>query len=171
MDLNDYRGRLLNEVVTGASMLGSKLGPILFSTPPSRGRDDAAIAALLDALPDSVAPAFDFRNETWGAPVVDELIAARGGTRVFSEWEGKVPDALPGGRIAYVRLRSERYAAPARKEWLELLTSEAADRDVYVFAKHEGIPTEDEFGGIGLARWLNDRRKSGRTPAVGEPAR
>jgi hypothetical protein len=34
------------------------------------------------------------------------------------------------------------------------LLHEAGRRDVFVFAKHEGIPVEDSHGGIGLACWL-----------------
>ena len=51
-------------------------------------------------------------------------------------------------------MRSERYSEAARSGWLELLRTTAAERDVFAFTKHEGIPAGDPFGGIGLAQWL-----------------
>ena len=63
-------------------------------------------------------------------------------------------DRLPEGPLAYVRLRAESYSPEARDAWRELLEREAADRPVFAFTKHEGVPAGDPFAGVGLAEWL-----------------
>lgn len=140
--------------VGSVSELGDKLGVILWQYPPHRKRDDDDLEGLLKLLRGGPGFALEFRNETWDDPSVREAIADAGGTVCISETEGRVPDALPPGDIAYVRLRAERYAEDARAGWLSLLQREAAGRDVFAFTKHEGIPAGDPYGGIGMAQWL-----------------
>lgn len=140
--------------VASVKELDGKLGVILWQYPPHRKRSDEDLAGFLALMADSPRFALEFRNETWDDPEVRERIAAGGGTVCISETEGKVPDSLPPGKIAYVRLRAERYEDAARAGWLELLQREAADRDVFAFTKHEGIPAGDPYGGIGMAQWL-----------------
>jgi uncharacterized protein YecE (DUF72 family) len=136
------------------SSLGPRLGVVLFQFPPYRYRDDAQLATLLDALPAGPGYAFEFRHESWEEPVVAAAVAAAGGTLCVSNTDGSVPGRLPPGPVGYVRLRAERYTEEARAGWLRLLQAEAETRNVYAFAKHEGIPVRDPYGGIGLARWL-----------------
>jgi uncharacterized protein YecE (DUF72 family) len=134
--------------------LGDKLGAVLFQPHPRRKRDDDDLAGFLAAATGGPPFAIDFRDDSWDDESVRSSVADSGGTVCYVEWDGKVPDALPPGPIAYARLRSERYEPSAREGWKELLEGEARDRDVYVFTKHEGIPTADPFGGIGLSCWL-----------------
>ena len=151
----DAEGRsFLDSFLRSVGTLGPRLGVVLFQFPPYRHHDTDAFRALLDALPAGANYAFEFRHESWDSDAVRGPIAERGGTVCLSETQGATPPALPPGPFAYVRLRSDRYSEDARARWLDLLTSEARERDVFVFAKHEGIPAGDPFGGIGLAQWL-----------------
>ena len=134
--------------------LGPRLGATLFQFPPYRRRDDDALNALLAALPEGLRAAFEFRHESWEDDYVAKTIAEAGGTICISNTNGEVPESLPPGPLAYVRLRTERYSPEARAGWLDLLKRESAERDVFAFAKHEGIPTGDEYGGVGLAQWM-----------------
>jgi uncharacterized protein YecE (DUF72 family) len=145
---------LLDTFVKGAAVLGPQLGVILFQFPPYRHRDDAQLESLIDALPAGVRVAFEFRHESWESPEVAAHIADRGGTVCISETKGEVPTALPAGPHAYIRLRTDRYSEEKRSAWLSLLQAEASARDVFCFAKHEGIPAGDPLGGVGLAGWL-----------------
>lgn len=144
--------------VRSLSNLGDKLGVVLWQFPPYRARDDDALAGLTGALPPGLPCAFEFRNDSWRG--VEDTLARAGHAVCVSETGGRVPDALPPGPRAYVRLRAERYGARERDGWLELLTSEARARDVYVFAKHEGIPAGDPYGGVGLAAWLHEQTRA-----------
>jgi uncharacterized protein YecE (DUF72 family) len=153
---DEARTELLKAFFDHAGRLDSKLGVVLLQFPPHRVRDDDALDALMTALPAERRYAFEFRNDTWEDDEVRRKIADAGGTVCLSNTDGTTPAALPPGDLAYVRLRTEEYSDEQRAAWKELLISEGARRDVFAFAKHEGIPAGNPFGGVGLARWLSD---------------
>jgi uncharacterized protein YecE (DUF72 family) len=161
----------LNAFLRSVSQLGDKLGALLIQFPPYRHRDDESLLSFLQALPESLPFACEFRHDSWDHEDVRQAIAGAGGTVCLSETEGKVPEQLPSGPLAYVRLRSERYSPEARTGWRDLLASESTHRDVYAFAKHEGIPTSDPYGGVGLAVWLTSSFCNERPLASSEPQR
>jgi uncharacterized protein YecE (DUF72 family) len=147
--------RFLNEFLRSISPLKDRLGVLLFQFPPHRERDDASFEQLLAVLPRSRRYAFEFRHASWDSPEVAELVASSGSTICLAETVGEVPDSLPPGPLAYVRLRFEAYNEGARSAWKELLVKEARQREVFAFTKHEGVPAGDPFSGIGLAEWLS----------------
>ena len=162
----DSEGRsFLDTFLKSASTLGPRLGAVLFQFPPYRHRDDAALNSLLAALPPGTPYAFEFRHESWTDPAIGAAIAAVGGTLCISDTQGVVPASLPPGPIGYVRLRTERYDDQTREQWWRLLSAESAQRHVYAFAKHEGIPPGDPYGGVGLASWMAEQQRAeGRVP-------
>jgi uncharacterized protein YecE (DUF72 family) len=133
--------------------LGHRLGALLIQFPPTRTRDDRALERALDAIPEGIPYAVEFRHESWSDPQVTERVARRG-TVCLAETAGKVPTELPPGPLAYVRLRAERYGDAQREGWRTLIAREAESRPVLVFAKHEGVPAADSHCGVGLAEWL-----------------
>jgi uncharacterized protein YecE (DUF72 family) len=167
---DDARRDRLTTFLEQVSWLGAKRGPILFQLPPYRKLDLPALRALLARLPDGALPAFEFRDPSWDQHEVVATIADAGGTICYSDVGAAVPDGLPAGPCAYVRLRAERYPRDKRAAWRKLLEREAAGRDVYVFTKHEGVAVEDSSGGVGLALWL-ERYARAQPIRAGEPAR
>jgi uncharacterized protein YecE (DUF72 family) len=154
---DERRTTFLREFVDGVSRLGPKLGAILFQAHPRRKRADEDLQGLLDALPDHAPPfAFDLGDDSWDSDEVRTLIGEEGNTVCLSERDGKVPETLPPGPIAYVRMRAPDYSPAARRGWLELLQHEAQSRDVFVFSKHEGTAADDPAGGVGLSVWLRE---------------
>ena len=151
---DDAREEYFTKFFDSVRPLGERLGAVLMQYPPTRKRDDDALKELLAYLPDHHRYAFEFCHESWDSDDVRKVIAESGGTVCFSDTSGHVPEALPPGPIGYVRLRTERYTEKQRAGWLEMLQREAESRDVFAFAKHEGIPTADEYGGVGLAKWM-----------------
>jgi uncharacterized protein YecE (DUF72 family) len=163
------------KVIGNAEFLGSflktlqpltpHLGAILFQFPPHRQRDDVALDRLLENRPAHIPYAFEFRHESWDCPELAARIAAAGATVCVAETSGALPQALPAGPIAYIRLRSERYKRAVRSAWRRALAEEGGRRDTYAFTKHEGLPSDDPYGGVGLATWLSARgaRRSRRT--------
>lgn len=149
----EQRG-FLDTFLRSVSLLGPRLGAVLFQFPPYRRRDDEAFERLLTSLPAGIRCAFEFRHDSWIAPEVTERIAAASGTVCVSDKEGNAPTELPPGPFGYVRLRADRYSPEARTAWRDLVVAESESRPVFVFAKHEDIPADDPFGGLGLATWL-----------------
>jgi uncharacterized protein YecE (DUF72 family) len=161
----DFLGRFLESL----EPLDDRLACVLFQFPSFLERDDAALGSLLAALPAELRFACEFRHPSWEEAAVSERIAEWGGTICFAEMEGTVPERLPPGPIAYVRMKATRYTEEARAGWLDLLWREAETRDVYAFAKHEDVAAGDPFAGVGLAQWLAERSRGGgaRLPEIG----
>ena len=139
--------------------LDAKLGVVLFQLPPYRKKDTEGLRALLELVPEGRI-AFEFRDTSWNDPDVSRAIEERGGTLCLADTSGEAPAALPSGRIAYLRLRHERYTDEQRRAWREILTREGESRDVYSFAKHEGVPAGDPYTGVGFAVWLREQTAS-----------
>ena len=159
-----YRKQLAPDAATEAfardfaaslAPLGDKLGCLLVQIPEFAERDDAALAALLDLLPGGRPFACEFLHQSWWSTEVVDGLAERGGTVCVREEEGAALPVLPPGRLAYVRLKGEHYSDGARDALRELFEGEGADRDVYVFARHKDVPSDDPHTGLGLARWLS----------------
>lgn len=160
LDPSADAGDLLARFLASLAPLGERLGCMLLQFPPFVERDDGALGSLLGALPAGLPFACEFHHPSWEEPSVWESVAGKGGTICLLETQGAVPDGLPPGPIAYVRMKGARYDEPARTAWLDLLRREAEGRDVYAFAKHEGVPAGDPLTGVGLAEWLAARSSS-----------
>ena len=89
----------LDEFLTGARMLGKKLGPILVQLPPSLAFDPALAAPFFTLLRDRHASAIvcEPRHPSWFADDADALLKANGIARVAAD-PAVVPAAgEPGG--------------------------------------------------------------------------
>ena len=144
---------LLTDFVSNMGALGPHLSAIFFQFPLKRDGNEEAFEKFLANLSSPVPIAFDLKHQSWHTPEVTDQNAQAGGTDCLSDREGKAPKSLPPGPIGYVRLRGGTYSATERKRWKELLDADAAERDVYVFVKHDEGPGDD-FTGVGLASWL-----------------
>ena len=142
------------EFTESLAPLGEKLGCVLLQVPEFIERDEAAFAGLVELMPPRLPFACELQHESWRGDEVAAALAERGGTVCLREEEGQVPELLPPGRVAYVRLKADRYDDRARDGLRELFEREGAARDVYVFARHKGVPSDDAHTGIGLASWL-----------------
>lgn len=137
-----------------AALVGERLGPILFQTPPTLKRDDDRLAAFLAALPSAQRFALEVRHDSWYVPEVYELLRTRGVALVHDDGEGHAPSPLDTvgatAGFAYLRLRSETpYDEEALGRWAGVVSSElAAGRDVYAYFRHD----DDGEMGLGAIR-------------------
>jgi uncharacterized protein YecE (DUF72 family) len=161
---NDDAKSFMAAYFSSLEALGDRRGPILFQFPPYRRRDDDAFETLFKELPDNIQLAFEFRDDSWQVPEIGALIATRGALCI-ADTTGDPPEELPAGPIAYVRLRAERYSDAQRDRWVELLSKEADNRDVFAFTKHEGTPADDPYAGLGFARWFAAQVSTEQDPA------
>lgn len=134
-----------------ARLVGDRLGPILFQTPPTLKRDDDTLAAFVAALPSGQRCALEVRHASWYVPEAYELLAARGVALVHDDGEGHAPSPLgtigATAPFAYLRLRSEvPYDEDALRHWAGVVGEQLrAGRDAYVYLRH------DEDGAMGVA--------------------
>jgi uncharacterized protein YecE (DUF72 family) len=117
--------------------LGAKRGPVLFQLPPFLKKDLTRLSEFLKTLPDGHRAAFEFRNDTWFADDVYELLRQSGASLCLSEREDNAPPPLvetaPWG---YVRLRLENYSDDDLKAWAERLAA-TGWREIFVYFMHE----------------------------------
>lgn len=118
-----------------------RLGPVLIQTPPNLPLDLAKLSAFLDAAPDDLRLAFEFRNKSWFVDKVYALLEKKRAALCLAESEKLVVPQRLTADWAYFRLRKDDYTADERAEIAakaeELL---GTGRDVFVFFKHEESP-------------------------------
>ena len=134
-----------------AALVGDRLGPILFQTPPTLKRDDDVLAGFVASLPAEHRCALEVRHSSWYDPGVYELLATRGVALVHDDGEGHAPSPLETigatAPFAYLRLRYETpYDDEAIRRWAGVIGDQVrVGRDVYAYLRH------DEDGEMGLA--------------------
>jgi uncharacterized protein YecE (DUF72 family) len=118
---------LLWERATG---LGDRLGPVLFQLPPRFRADPDRLEALLRTLPRRMRPAFEFRDDSWYADEVFDLLDTAGAALVWPHRPG-TRRALPvvGGWI-YVRFHQGTRTGPGyRRDTLRRWAERIGDAD------------------------------------------
>ncbi len=138
-----------------ARLLGPRLGPVLFQTPPWVKRDDDRLAMFLAALPRDVRCVLEVRDASWYVNEVYDLLRTANVALVHAEGE-KAPSPIDTlgttAEFAYARLRNrEGYDDAAVGAWAarlrELL---AAGKDVYAYFRHD----EDGSNALSAERLL-----------------
>ena len=137
----------VRQFIDTASILGSKLGVLLFQLPPYLKKDVALFDAFLDPFPPGVCAAFEFRHASW----LDEEIYARLRARnlalcvAYSE-KLSTPVEITAD-YGYFRLRDQGYTPGDIERWAEVIQERAGHcRDVYVYFKHEESGKGPECG-------------------------
>jgi uncharacterized protein YecE (DUF72 family) len=122
------------------SLLGHKVGPILFQLPPAFAADEGRLGAFLTLLPERRRYSFEFRHPSWYAPNILRMLADRNIALCISDHH----DApAPWERTAdYVYLRGHgpsgryegRYSRATLAVWSQsILSWQRAHCDVYVY--------------------------------------
>ena len=125
-----------------ARLLGKRLGPVLFQTPPWVKRDDERLAMFLAALPRDLRCVLEVRDPSWYAPVVYDLLRTANVPLVHAEGE-KSPSPVETlgdtADFAYARLRNTSgYTDDAVDAWAERLRVLLdAGKDVYAYFRHD----------------------------------
>jgi uncharacterized protein YecE (DUF72 family) len=124
-------------LLRGVSVLGDRLGVLLFQLPPNLKCDLERFDAFLELLPEGTPAAFEFRHASWlDEPVFDRLRArqfALVGVDAEDSPEATLLDTAPFG---YLRLRRPDYDSAALTDWA-LRIAESGWERAFVFFKHE----------------------------------
>jgi uncharacterized protein YecE (DUF72 family) len=115
------------------SLLGDKLGPILFQLPPRWHYDEARLAAFLKALSTEFRYVFEFRDRSWLNPRTYELLSRYHAGFCIYELDGFLaPEEITADHI-YVRLHGPggayegNYDAKTLSAWAARLSAWAQD--------------------------------------------
>ena len=123
-----------------AQLLGGQLGPVLFQLPPNWNANPDRLRAFLDALPPGPRYTFEFRDDSWFAPEILELLEANGAAFCVYELGEQASPVAVTADFAYVRLHGPEagyagdYGDEALQAWADRLRDwQQRGLDTYLF--------------------------------------
>jgi len=123
------------------SVLGQKLGPVLFQFPKSFRADRPALKYFLGLIPD-IPCAFEFRSLSWLGSEILDLLRERGCSLCIADTdENPAIEIISTAPWGYLRLRRPDYTDADLSQWLKRILSQKWEK-AFVFFKHE----EDAIG-------------------------
>ena len=130
-----------------ASLLGERLGVVLFQLPPNSKKDAERLQNFLSLLPGDRRAAFEFRHESWFDDEALDLLRARNCALVVSDTDEKpLNEIINTATWGYLRLRRMNYEKNDLVAWMNRVQNQKWS-DAFVFFKHE-----DEGVGPRLAK-------------------
>ncbi len=136
---------VLSYMLQNSTVLGPRLGPMLFQLPPDMPKDTARLVDFLAQLPPKWPAAFEFRHKTWFDDEVYEALRDRGVALVVTDADDESQAIVSTASYGYLRLRREEYNDEKLRDWAKRI-GEQSWESAYVFFKHE-----DEGAGPRLA--------------------
>ena len=139
----------LQYLLQNISLLGDKLGPVLFQLPPNMQKDLDRLRTFLDFLPHGRRFAFEFRHSSWfDEDVVDALRAKDAALTIIDQDDFATPP-IASASWGYVRLHRLDYNEKELVDWAARV-KEQSWSETYVYFKHDegigsGPPAVDEF--------------------------
>ena len=130
-----------------ASILGPKLGALLFQLPPNLKKDVALLDAFLDTFPPRVCAAFEFRHASWLDDEVYARLRARNLALCIADSEKLSTPIEMTADYAYFRLRDEGYTSDDIARWADVIREKTSGcSEIFVYFKHEESGKGPEFG-------------------------
>ena len=134
----------VGEFLSRARRLGEALGPLLYQLPPRWGLDRARIEDFVALLPRDLVHVFEFREKSWLAPEVLELLDQRGMSFCAHDMIGGATERWAAGPIAYVRFHGAggkyhgRYGDETLAGWTDWIVDQArGGRDVWCYFNND----------------------------------
>ncbi|HEV7766732.1 MAG TPA: DUF72 domain-containing protein [Thermoanaerobaculia bacterium] len=122
-----------------ASLLGPKLGPLLFQLPPYFRKETEKLRDFLAQIPHGWRVALEVRHDSWLDEDVYSLLRAHDVPLVLSDTDEVVDPGTLLVKTAswgYLRLRRTEYSDEQLAAWARRIESQGWS-DTYVFFKHE----------------------------------
>ena len=136
-----------------ASILGPKLGVLLFQLPPNLKKDVALFDTFLDAFPPRARAAFEFRHVSWLDEEIYTRLRARNLALCVADSEKLSTPVEITADYGYFRLRDEGYTPTDIDRWARVIRERTGPcTDVYVYFKHEERGKGPEFGRLLMER-------------------
>ena len=126
-------------LMKNTSLLGRRLGPILFQLPPNLKKDFDRLRVFLDTLPLDRRFTIEFRHESWFGDDVFDVLRARDIAMCVTEQAEFASPVVATATWGYARLHKLDYDDAMLGEWAKTIAAQSWT-DAYVFFKHdEGI--------------------------------
>jgi uncharacterized protein YecE (DUF72 family) len=121
-----------------ASVLGARLGPVLFQLPPFAKKDATLLREFLTLLPSALDVAFEFRHPSWFDDEIYEALRERRAALCAgdSDESERSPPFVKTADFGYLRLRAPSYDETGIRSWHERIAAAGLER-AYVYLKHE----------------------------------
>jgi uncharacterized protein YecE (DUF72 family) len=126
--------RWLYERVT---LLGARLGPVLFQLPPSLRQDLPLLESFLAGLPPLPYVAVEFRHATWHQDATYDLLRRYRAALCIAEDEKSCEPLVHTARFGYYRLHRLKYTEEQLRAWAEHLEGAAEIRPAFCYFTHE----------------------------------
>jgi uncharacterized protein YecE (DUF72 family) len=121
-----------------ASLLGARLGPLLFQLPPNFKKDVSRLGELLARLPSERRAAFEFRHASWFDDEVYARLRTRNAALCIADTEKGSTPAVATADWGYLRLRAVDYTDAQLADWVATMRRVGRGwADAFVFFKHE----------------------------------
>ena len=136
-------------LLSNTSVLGGRLGPVLFQLPPNLKKDVPRLQAFVDRLPSDRKFTIEFRNPTWFEDDVYEVLRGRGIAMCITEQPDFASPVVATAPWGYARLHRLDYDDAALGSWAAKLGA-LSWTEAYVYFKHDegtgsGPPAVDAF--------------------------
>jgi uncharacterized protein YecE (DUF72 family) len=124
-----------------ASVLGPRLGAVLFQLPPGFAKDVDRLASFMAVLPERTPAAFEFRHGSWLDDDVYGLLREHNAALCIADTdEDAEPQVVVTADWAYLRLRRASYSAADLERWAARIEGQPW-HNVFAFFKHEEAGT------------------------------
>ena len=133
--LNDT-DEVLDYLLSGAAVLGDRLGVLLFQLPPNFKVDLERLKTFLDTVPRDVRAAFEFRHDSWRDEAVHDALRDHGAALVIADTDDEDAEIVSTASWGYLRLRKTDYTDQQTTAWAKKVAAAEWD-DAFVFFKHE----------------------------------
>jgi uncharacterized protein YecE (DUF72 family) len=119
------------------SVLGKRLGPILFQLPKSFHADLPALKNFLTLIPRTISCAFEFRSPSWLEAGIVDLLREKGCSLCTPDSdENAATEIISTASWGYLRLRRVEYTEVELSRWMKRILSQKW-QTAFVFFKHE----------------------------------
>jgi uncharacterized protein YecE (DUF72 family) len=119
------------------SVLGTRLGPVLFQFPKSFPADLSALKYFLTVLPRTMSFAFEFRHPSWQDTGAADILREKGCSLCLSDLdEAPVNEIVSTATWGYLRLRRAGYTNSDLAQWMKRILAQEWKR-AFVYFKHE----------------------------------
>jgi uncharacterized protein YecE (DUF72 family) len=154
----------VRQFLEAASLLGPKLGALLFQLPPNLKKDVGLLREFLDSFPPRVRAAFEFRHDSWFDDSVFDVLRDRQVALCIADSEKLSTPLVATAGFGYYRLRDEGYSAADISRWADVVHADAAGgREVFVYFKHEEEGKGPEFARLLMTNLADQRPPAGST--------